>query len=96
MNIAFSKLIKINDRQWEFNFRKRPADYPFFHGDVTDVKGVRIQFSLYQQGSGGWRIDGQGLPLWIIASESTIGQVVEEEMQLLLTTGKSLRNKTGL
>jgi hypothetical protein len=78
MNIAFSKIIKINERNWEFNFRKLPADYLSYHVDVTDDKGGRIQFSMYKSANGIWRATSNRLPLWITASEILIGEHIEE------------------
>lgn len=89
MNIAFSKIIKLQERLWEFNFRKLPADYLSFYGDVTDERGTRIAFSIYQAADGVWRLTGQRLPLWISGAESLIGQVIEAEMQALVTTTKA-------
>ena len=90
MNIAFSKLIKINERLWEFNFRKRPADQLFFHGDVPDSKGGRFLFSIFQLEPGIWRIEGQSLPISIIAAENIIGQSIEEEMLAIKHSVKKL------
>ena len=89
MNIAFSKIIKLQERLWEFNFRKLPADYLSFYGDVTDERGTRIAFSIYQAASGAWHLTGQRLPLWISAAESLIGQAIEAEKKALTTTAKA-------
>jgi hypothetical protein len=78
MNIAFSKIIKINERNREFNFRKLPADYLSYHADVTDDKGGRILFSMHKSADGIWRATSNKLPLWIAASEGLIGEHIEE------------------
>lgn len=79
MNIAFSKIIKINGRLWEFNFRKSPAELNHFHVDVTDEKGRRIFFHLQKNESGTWKSPEAGLPDWVIQSENVLGTVIEEE-----------------
>lgn len=78
MNIAFSKLLKIKDRQWEFNFRKIPASYSSYHVDVTDEKGGRILFSMIKPVDGPWRATSHKLPLWIGEAEAAIGAAIEE------------------
>lgn len=78
MNIAFSKIIKADGRNREFNFRKLPADYPSYHVDVTDDKGGRIIFSMHKSANGTWRMTANRLPLWISAFEAMIGEQIEE------------------
>ena len=65
-NIQFTKLIKVDGRLREFNFRK--------HGDilqklvcsinVADEKGNRIIFEMQKQDTG-WRITQQQLPVFL-------------------------------
>jgi len=78
MNIAFTKLIRLGSRQWEFNFRKLPGDHQNFHGDVTDAKGERIQFSIHKDAHGVWRTTGMKLPLWIADGDQSLGLAIEE------------------
>jgi hypothetical protein len=75
MNIAFSKMIRIGERLWEFNFRKLPGEN--FHGDVTDQKGKRISFVVHRRDDR-WSITGDDLPLWIIGGEAIITASLEE------------------
>ena len=90
MNIAFSKILKINERNWEFNFRKLPADYLSYHVDVTDDKGGRILFSMHKPAGGSWRATSNKLPIWIAASESLIGETIEDsEAAFVLEKKKS-------
>ncbi|MEO8583310.1 MAG: hypothetical protein ABI415_05910 [Flavitalea sp.] len=77
-NIAFSRIVRLSDRQWEFNFRKLPGDMPNFHVDVTDAKGDRIQFSMYKDAHGRWHTTGRSLPLWIANEEEVLGATIEE------------------
>ena len=78
MNIAFSKILKINDRLWEFNFRRLPGEYSSYYADVTNEHGTRIPFSIYKSADGTWRATSNKLPLWIASAESLIGETIEE------------------
>ena len=80
MNIAFTKIIRLKERQWEFNFRKLPGDQQNFHADVTDAKGDRIQFSIYKDAHGVWRTTGIKLPLWIADGDKLLGDAIEQGM----------------
>jgi hypothetical protein len=82
-NIAFTRIVSINKNSLEFNFRKLPGDNMNFHADVTDVKGNRIQFSMYRDAHSKWHCTGNHLPLWIADSEGTIGDTIEEELNAL-------------
>jgi hypothetical protein len=82
-NIAFTKIIRVADHSLEFNFRKLPGDYQNFHADVTDLKGNRIQFSMYLDAHGRWHTTGTLLPMWISDAETTIGEAIQEEMSVM-------------
>jgi hypothetical protein len=79
-NIQFTKLIKIDGRLREFNFRK--------HGDVmqkhvcsinvADERGNRIIFEMQKQ-ENGWKITQSQLPGWILNNEINFQQFIEEE-----------------
>lgn len=81
MNIAFSKIIKINGRLWEFNFRKYPAAADNFHVDVTDEKGRRLFFNLQKTEGGSWSTPSAELPEWVRQSETLLGSVIEESVK---------------
>jgi hypothetical protein len=81
MNVAFTKVLKIKDRLWEFNFRKLPSTYENFHVDVTDEKGRRILFSMYKSPEGIWRANAPHLPMWIGQAENVLGNVIDEHIQ---------------
>ena len=68
-NIAFTSLIKVNGRLREFNFRKRSEDV--YDGDIGDERGTRYFFRMLKQ-EDGWKINGTGLPDWIVNSEAMI------------------------
>jgi hypothetical protein len=75
-NIAFTKLIKINGRLREFNFRKRPAGY--YDVNTNDERGNRFFFKLEQQ-EGEWTISDQELPAWLIHNKPSIVEAVQGE-----------------
>ena len=79
MNIAFSKILKVGERKFEFNFRKRPSPFPHYHVDVTDERGTRVAFTMIKAQGKGWTSEGTGVPLWVVASEASLGKVIEEE-----------------
>ncbi|MCU7549619.1 hypothetical protein OCK74_10865 [Chitinophagaceae bacterium LB-8] len=90
MNIYFSKVIKVGDKQREFNFRKLPGNsQTSYHVDVTDDKGTRLVFSMYKDASGRWHTSAQTLPIWIHNAEEILGNVIEEETKDFI----SLHNK---
>jgi hypothetical protein len=81
VNITFSKLVKIDGRQWEVNFRKLPSVPYQFHADTATLQGERIQFSLYREGSSGWRISGRDLPVWFTDACEKLGNAIEKGLE---------------
>jgi hypothetical protein len=79
-NIAFTKIIRVGGHVFEFNFRKLPGDHQNFHTDTTDLKGNRIQFSMYLDAHGKWHATGSLLPMWISNAEAQIGEAIGEEV----------------
>lgn len=79
MNIAFSRILKVSQKNIEFNFRKLPVGTTSYHVDLTDEKGKRLMFTLQKMGDGVWRSRGTSLPLWLVAIEQMLGTVIEEE-----------------
>jgi hypothetical protein len=82
-NIFFYKIIKINDRLREFNFRKLPNTNNNFHVDVTDDRGQRLMFTMYQDMEKAWRIAATSIPLWVHSAEDRLGEVIEFETKSL-------------
>ncbi len=81
-NIQFSRLIKIEGRLREFNFRKRAGIQGItFCVDTVDDKGNRIIFEM-QKNEADWCIADAGLPYWIREQEAKLNELIEEEMQL--------------
>lgn len=80
-NIQFTKLIKVDGRLREFNFRKMTQSSGIqFSVDVSDDKGNRIMLWL-QKENGNWTIqEPAGLPSWILKQESILHQHIEEEL----------------
>lgn len=84
MNIYFSKVIKVGDKQREFNFRRLSGDSPIrYHVDVTVEKGARLIFSMYKE-EAGWKISEQSLPPWLQNAQEILGRVIEEESKAIL------------
>jgi hypothetical protein len=81
VNITFSKLVKIEGRQWEVNFRKLPASPHQFHADTATLQGDRIQFNLYKDGSSGWQISGRDIPVWFTDARDKLGNAIERGME---------------
>lgn len=82
MNIFFSKIIKLGDRQREINFRKLPGDVNHsYHVDTTDDRGNRVIFSIYKDASGHWVTSDPIIPTWIHGSEEMLGNIIEEEVK---------------
>ena len=81
VNITFSKLIKLDNRQWEVNFRKLPSVPYQFHADTATLQGERIEFSIYRDGSSGWKISGRNLPELFTVSCDKLGTAIEKGLE---------------
>ena len=81
-NIQFTKLIKANGRQKEFNFRKlNDHKEGMFTVDVVDERDARVLFKL-QKVENTWKIVKQPqLPEWITENETVFNEVIEEELK---------------
>lgn len=80
VNITFSKLIKIDNRQWEVNFRKLPGTPNQFHVDTATLQGERIQFNL-ERNESEWRLIGRDVPELIAGAREKLVTAVEKGMQ---------------
>ena len=80
MNITFSKLIKLDNRQWEVNFRKLPSVPYQFHADTATLQGERIQFNIYRDGNS-WKISGRDLPVLFTEQCEKLGTAIENGLQ---------------
>ena len=82
-NIAFTKLVKINNRLREFNFRKlQQGPTELFHVDTSDDRGNRIIFKMQKDdNSSHWYILEQPLPKWVEESEKSLDEAIEQEIR---------------
>ena len=83
-NIHFTKLVKVNGRLKEFNFRKLGGpNEGLFTVDVSDDRGNRILFRM-QKEQDAWKIVvAQQLPNWVMEKETTFHDLIEEELRSL-------------
>jgi hypothetical protein len=72
--------LKVNGRLREFNFRKLPGN-DLFHLDVSDDRGNRIITKL-QRIDNQWRFIDETLPQWLMESEKTLGELINEELSI--------------
>jgi len=81
-NIQFTKLVKAEGRLREFNFRKiNSAKEGLFTVDVCDDRGNRKIFNV-QKSDNHWTISTtEGLPEWIVNSQDTLHELIEEELK---------------
>ena len=81
-NIQFTKLIKVNGRLKEFNFRKPNGKQEgLFTIDVIDENAKRIIFSM-EKSDTAWKITNTLLPAWVIENETVFNEIIEEEFKI--------------
>lgn len=81
-NIQFSKLIKINGRLKEFNFRKpNRNDNSNFTVDVLDERGDRIIFHM-EKVDEKWTIVQGEIPSWIHGKEDELNEEIMKDLNL--------------
>jgi hypothetical protein len=79
--VQFTRLVKINGRLREFNFRKlKSPNEEIFSVNVVNDRGDRILFNMKKEGNS-WKVIGERLPEWITAGETELGQSVDDELQ---------------
>ena len=82
-NIQFTRLIKVNGRLKEFNFRKRNReDGPQYNVDVSDERNNRFMFTMVNT-SLGWKISPASLPGWILDSEGGLHDAILNEEETM-------------
>jgi hypothetical protein len=80
-NIHFTRLLKINGRLREFNFRKmKGPQEELFSVDVSDDRGNRIMFQMQKDGNA-WKITDQEVPKWILENDDKLNEAIEEELR---------------
>ncbi|MFV0604509.1 MAG: hypothetical protein ACK5NK_01590 [Niabella sp.] len=79
--IHFTRLVKINGRLREFNYRKNnTAGKHIFDVDTADDRGNRVFFRLNKD-NGDWELtSNQNLPDWILNSQEQLVTELEEGM----------------
>jgi hypothetical protein len=82
-NIQFTKLIKVDGKLKEFNFRKPNGKQEgLFTVDVIDERGNRIIFNM-EKIDNHWKIITPELPAWVVNSENNFHELIEEEFVLI-------------
>ncbi len=80
-NIQFTKLLKVEGRLREFNFRKLGGQNEgMFTVDTVDDRGNRILFRMNKEDQS-WKIMEQPLPHWIWENENRLHELLEEELR---------------
>ncbi len=81
-NIQFTKLVKVENRLREFNFRKINSEKEgLFTVDVSDDRGNRIIFNM-EKNDGRWTIaTPDTLPEWITNNPQKFEELIEEELK---------------
>ena len=82
-NIQFTKLIKVDGKLKEFNFRKPNGKQEgLFTVDVIDERGNRIIFNM-EKIDQHWKIITREIPSWVLDSENNFHDLIEEEFILI-------------
>lgn len=83
-NIQFTKLVKIQGRLREFNFRKlNGLNEGQFTVDVSDDRGNRIMFTMQKNGNDYTIQPSPSLPQWILEQEATLGELISAELRTI-------------
>jgi hypothetical protein len=81
-NIHFTRLVKVNGRLKEFNFRKLGGvNEGLFTVDVSDDRGNRILFKLNYENNVYKIAPDQQLPNWITEKEGLYNELIDEELR---------------
>jgi hypothetical protein len=83
-NIQFTKLLKIDGRLREFNFRKLTGlNEGLITVDVSDDRGNRIMFTMQKNG-GEYTIYNQPLlPDWVAKNEQNLSDMIDAELRAI-------------
>ena len=81
-NVHFTKLVRVEGRLREFNFRKMggPAEEKF-SVDTVDLRGNRIMFFMKKENEN-WKINSGLVPVWVTQSEANLNEMIKEELNL--------------
>ena len=80
-NIQFTRLIKVNGRLREFNFRKpNNSSESIFSVDVIDEWSTRIMFNM-KKVEEKWVIVQKDIPEWVQSNENVFHEIIMEELK---------------
>lgn len=80
-NIQFTRLIKVDGKLKEFNFRKpNGREDGLFTVDVIDSRGNRIIFNM-EKTNNDWKIVSNNIPEWLFETENAFNEIIEEEFK---------------
>jgi len=81
-NIQFTKLLKVDGRLREFNFRKLTGlNEGLVTVDVSDDRGNRIMFTMQKSDNGFVFHNDPLLPEWVIRNEKNLSDLIEDELR---------------
>lgn len=81
-NVHFTKLVRVEGRLREFNFRKMGGpEEEKFSVDTVDLRGNRIMFFMKKENEN-WKINSTLVPVWVTQSEAKLNEMIKEELNL--------------
>jgi hypothetical protein len=82
-NVQFTRLMKVEGKFREFNFRKMGINSEGqFTVDTADDRGNRIVFAMSKDNDT-WKFINTNFPVWISQNETKLHEIIEEELSLL-------------
>ena len=79
--VQFTRLVKVEGRLREFNFRKlKSPEEESFNVNVSNERGDRFFFNM-QKKDNSWRIEPGELPKWILQNETNLNEAIEDELR---------------
>lgn len=83
-NIQFTKLLKVDGRLREFNFRKLTGlNEGLVTVDVSDDRGNRLMFTMQKNGSEYIFHNPPSLPEWVIRNEQNLSDLIDAELRMV-------------
>lgn len=83
-NIQFTKLLKIDGRLREFNFRKLTGlNEGLVTVDVSDDRGNRIMFTMQKNGGEYSFYNQPILPDWVSKNEQNLSDMIDAELRAI-------------
>jgi len=79
--VQFTRLIKVEGRLREFNFRKlKSPEEEMFNVNVCNERGDRFFFNM-QKKETTWRIESGEFPNWVLQHETNLNEAIEDELR---------------